>query len=299
MIRNAGIKIRKPCPPLQLLQTFIAIIAKRTIFIHTPFYFLYFCFPTILFRRGVYAGSQWLSQKGWIRVMHKYFIDYMKDILDFYMRLAQNNNKVWFDGHRDEYEEIKKGLASLAQDFILGIEAFDPRCKGLQVKDCTYRINRDIRFSKDKRPYKDWHGIYVCPKGKKSGMAGYYLHLEPANNLYFICGGLYNPSKEVVHSIREQIMLDPCSFHDAVLSCGDGFKLNWDNALKRMPYGYKETDRYSQYYRLRSYEIYRNLTLRQVLSKNLIRNAVSALKHCHKFNELLNKCFDYAYDKER
>ena len=100
----------------------------------------------------------------------------MKEILDFYLRLSQNNNKPWFDEHRPEYEATKKKLHAIAEEFIKGIEEFDPRCKSLQVKDCTYRINRDIRFSQDKRPYKDWHGIYVCPKGKKSGMAGYYIH---------------------------------------------------------------------------------------------------------------------------
>ena len=118
----------------------------------------------------------------------------MKEILDFYLRLSQNNNKPWFDEHRPEYDATKKKLHAIAEEFIKGIEEFDPRCKGLLVKDCTYRINRDIRFSQDKRPYKDWHGIYVCPKGKKSGMAGYYIHFEPINNLYFVCGGLYNPT---------------------------------------------------------------------------------------------------------
>ena len=223
----------------------------------------------------------------------------MKEILDFYLRLSQNNNKPWFDAHRAEYEASKAKLAAIAEEFINGIAEFDPRCKDLQVKDVTYRINRDIRFTQDKRPYKDWHGIYVCPKGKKSGMAGYYIHLEPANNLYFVCGGLYNPSKEVLQSVREQIMLEPDEFHNAVLSCGDDFQLNWDGALKRMPVGYNEADKHSEYYRLKTYEIYKPLTKRDVLAKDFIPKAVSYLKRCHEFNELLNRCFDYAYDTEK
>ena len=218
----------------------------------------------------------------------------MKEILDFYMRLSQNNNKHWFDAHRDEYEAVKKKLAQFATDFIHSVAEFDPRCEGLQVKDVTYRINRDIRFSKDKRPYKDWHGIYVCPKGKKSGMAGYYIHLEPANNLYFLCGGLYNPDKEVLKSVREQVMLEPDEFHEAVKACGDDFGLNWDNALKRFPVGYSEADKHSEYYRLRSYEIYKPLTKRDVLSKEFLKNAIVDLKKCYQYNELLNKCVDYA-----
>lgn len=220
----------------------------------------------------------------------------MKELMDFYLRLAQNNNKPWFDAHRDEYEESKKKLAAFAQEFILGVSQFDPRCKNLQVKDCTYRINRDIRFSLDKRPYKDWHGVYVCPGGKKSGMAGYYIHFEPANDLYFVCGGLYNPTKEVLQSVREHFMLDPDGFHKAVLSCGEDFRLNWDNALKRMPRGYDENDPHSEYYRLKSYEMYKSLTLDDVLAPDLMEKALSYLKRCHQFNELLNNCVDYAND---
>jgi uncharacterized protein (TIGR02453 family) len=223
----------------------------------------------------------------------------MKEILDFYLQLAQNNNKPWFDAHRAEYEKVKKTIVSFAEKLIRGVEEFDPRCKGLQVRDCTYRINRDIRFSQDKSPYKSWVGVYVCPKGKKSGMAGYYVHFEPINNQYFVCGGLYNPTREVLKSVREQIMLEPDEFHDAMLSCGEDFHLNWDNALKRMPVGYQETDKYSEYYRLKSYEIYKPLTEKDVLDKDFLNNALAYLKRCHEFNEMLNKCFDYAYDTER
>lgn len=222
----------------------------------------------------------------------------MEKMLDYYLRLSQNNCKPWFDEHRDEYEESKKELETLAEQFIKGIEKFDPRCKGLQPRDCTYRINRDIRFSQDKRPYKDWHGVYVCPRGKKSGMAGYYIHLEPANDLYFLCGGLYNPTKEVLQSVREQISLEPEEFHQAVLACGKDFRLSWDKALKRMPMGYKETDLHSEYYRLRSYEVYHPLSKQEVLAKDFMQNALDRLQRCHRLNELLNRCFDYAREMD-
>ena len=221
----------------------------------------------------------------------------MKDLLDYYLRLSQNNCKPWFDEHRAEYEESKRKLATFAEQFIHGVAEFDPRCKGLQVKDCTYRINRDIRFSQDKRPYKDWHGVYVCPGGKKSGMAGYYIHFEPANNLYMIAGGLYNPTKEVLQSVREQISLEPEEFHQAVLNCGQDFHLNWDMALKRMPLGYKETDPHSEYYRLKSYELYKTITLKDVLDKDFLPKMLNHLQRCYELNELLNKCVDYVNEK--
>lgn len=223
----------------------------------------------------------------------------MKTLLDFYLRLSQNNNKPWFDAHRDEYEASRKKLATIAEAFIKGVEEFDPRCKGLQVKDCVYRINRDIRFSQDKRPYKDWHGIYVCPKGKKSGMAGYYIHFEPANDLYFVSAGLYQPAKDVLQSVREYISLEPEQFHQTMSECGKHMSLNWDNALKRMPLGYSESDRHSEYYRLKSYEMFKYMTVEDVLDKDFVPKALSYLRRCHEMNEMLNKCFDYAYDTER
>lgn len=222
----------------------------------------------------------------------------MKELLDYYLRLSQNNCKPWFDAHRDEYEKSRKQLEALAEQFIREVALFDSRCQGLQPKDCTYRIYRDIRFSQDKRPYKDWHGIYVCPHGKKSGMAGYYIHLEPAADHYFLCGGLYNPTREVLQSVREHISLEPEDFHQAVLECGQDFHLGWNHALKRMPVGYKDTDPHCEYYRLRSYEILCTLSKQEVLEEDFLHKAVTRLQKCHRLNELLNRCYDYAHDRQ-
>lgn len=130
-------------------------------------------------------------------------------------------------------------------------------------------------------------------------MAGYYIHFDPVSDNYFICGGLYNPTKEVIESVREQIMLEPDEFHKAVLACGEDFHLSWDSALKRFPRGYNETDKHNEYYQLKSYKIYKLLTKADVLKKDFLKNALTDLQKCFQLNELLNKCFDYAYDPER
>lgn len=210
-------------------------------------------------------------------------------------RLAENNNKPWFDAHKAEYLEVKKRFDEFALQFLHGVEEFDARVKNLGLKDITYRIYRDVRFTEDKRPYK-WHmGVYVCPKGKKSGMAGYYIHLEPVTETFFICGGLYNPAKEVVTSVREDIMLNGREFDEALQRCAD-FELPWDSALKKMPRGYDEKDEYSRYYRLKSYEIYKHVGRREVLDKDFLAHALADLRRTQPFNEILNRCFDFAYD---
>lgn len=220
----------------------------------------------------------------------------MKDILEFLEQLAINNNKPWFDAHKDDYKAVKAKFDAFALDFLHGVEQFDPRVKDLTLKDITYRIYRDLRFSKDKRPYKDWHGVYVCPQGKKSGMAGYYIHLEPGSNTFFLCGGLYCPTKEVLRSVREGFMLEGDDFKRTLEECPD-FQLPWDEALKKMPKGYNEDDAYSKFYRLRSYTLMKPITRRDVLRKDFLQRALDDLRRTQPFNELLNKCYDYAMEE--
>ena len=109
-------------------------------------------------------------------------MDYkVKEILAFLKDLAAHNNREWFAENKSRYEEVKSLFHILVQDLILSISSFDESVKHLQVKDCTYRIYRDIRFSQDKTPYKQHIGAYINAKGKKSLHGGYYLHLEPDN----------------------------------------------------------------------------------------------------------------------
>ena len=221
----------------------------------------------------------------------------MKEIIDFLQRLAKNNDKTWFDAHKNEYLDVKKRFEEFALEFMHGVEEFEPRVHGLQIKDITYRIYRDVRFSLDKRPYKTWMGVYVCPKGKKSGMAGYYIHIEPDTNEYFLAAGLYNPTKEVLKSVREEIMLEGDHFVGTLENCKD-FTLPWDEALKRVPKGYDENYKHSKYYRLKTYTLFKPLTKKQVLSKDFLKDALADLKRCQEYNEMLNRCYDYAYEME-
>jgi len=221
----------------------------------------------------------------------------MKQVIDFLNLLARNNDKAWFDAHKQDYLQAKDTFDAFAMRMVDAVAEFDPRVAGLALKDVTYRIYRDVRFSNDKRPYK-WHmGVYVCPGGKKSGMAGYYVHIEPVTGTYFVCGGLYNPDKLTLHSIREEIMLEPEGFHKAVEQC-KGFNLPWESALKRMPKGYNEADPHSEYYRLRSFEIYHPITLDDALAPDFVERAAALLRRSYDFTELLNRCFDYAHDPE-
>ena len=134
----------------------------------------------------------------------------MKEVIDFFRRLHDNNDRAWFDAHRAEWAHVKGRFAAFTEQLIAGIAEFDPTVRGLRVQDCTYRIARDTRFSPDKSPYKTYIGAYIAPKGKKSGFAGYYFHIEPCcdslvwSNL--LSAGLYCPEPVVLRSVREEIL---------------------------------------------------------------------------------------------
>src|ERR1700709_683437 len=102
--------------------------------------------------------------------------------LKFLKDLKKNNNKPWFDTNRNKYEDAKKDFAEFIQSVIDKYGKKDNSIKELKAKDCTFRINRDIRFAKDKTPYKSNMGASINRGGKKSIYAGYYFHCEPGES---------------------------------------------------------------------------------------------------------------------
>ena len=126
-----------------------------------------------------------------------------QNILNFYSALKANNNKVWFDENRKWYESVKKEYQSLTGKILDELKSVYNSLEMLQVKDCTFRINRDIRFSPDKSPYKTNLGINFAPYGKKMMLAGYYIHIESGQS--FAGGGLYMPMSPELKKVRKEI----------------------------------------------------------------------------------------------
>ena len=102
--------------------------------------------------------------------------------IKFLKDLTKNNNKPWFDAHRTMYESARADFAGFIQQVIDKHGKKDATIKHLVAKDCMFRINRDIRFSKDKTPYKNNFGASINKGGKKSRYAGYYFHLSPGDS---------------------------------------------------------------------------------------------------------------------
>ena len=130
---------------------------------------------------------------------------FTKEFVSFFKELAKNNNKEWFHAHKKEYEEyVKKPFYTFIQDLINAMKEGDPEME-LEVKNAVFRINRDIRFSKDKSPYKNFVAAAVSRGGRKDMQyPGIYVHLEPGN--FMIAGGCFMPDKNNLQKLRQYIV---------------------------------------------------------------------------------------------
>ena len=128
----------------------------------------------------------------------------VKRILNYLADLSANNNRDWYQAHKDEYLFCRADFEEGVRQALAAISVFDNEMSHLQVKDCVYRFNRDTRFSADKSPYKNHFGAYMCAKGKKALRGGYYLHVEQGHCLLAV-GGYWLPTN-ILSSCRNEIM---------------------------------------------------------------------------------------------
>ncbi len=215
----------------------------------------------------------------------------MQTILTFLEELARNNNREWFIAHKDAYETARAHFDTFSKQMIEKLTGFDARLVGLTLKECTFRIYQDLRFHKDRPPYKYHFGIYACPRGKNSGYAGYYVHLEPINDYFLLCSGLYNPEPLIAKRIREEFAHNGKALTGALEECPD-FTLPWATAYKKTPSGYSASDTYADYFRLRSYELYKEIPREEVLRPDFLDRLKTDFQRTYRFNELLNRCVD-------
>src|SRR6476661_5216888 len=176
--------------------------------------------------------------------------------LRFLSGLKKNNNKLWFDSHRAQYEAARIDFQNFIQLVIEALERRDPTIAGMQARDCLFRLNRDIRFSKDKTPYKTAFGASIKREGKKSIYAGYYFHLEPGKS--FVGGGLWMPEPVLVKNVRQEIDYNWDEFKSIISQkkfktiYGDVYK-GTDVSLSKNPKGYEKDNPALDYLKLKSF----------------------------------------------
>ncbi|HPB58154.1 MAG TPA: DUF2461 domain-containing protein [Bacteroidales bacterium] len=163
-----------------------------------------------------------------------------QNTVDFLKELAQNNNRVWFNQNKERYLLAKQNFDEFVRNLLDYLSSIDSSLASLDVKDTVYRIYRDIRFSKNKTPYKTHFGAYIVKNGRRtSPFAGYYLHLGVYDS--FFGGGLYNPQPEHLKMLRKEIYYQIDEFKGILNN--PGFKKFYDGiepieVLKNPPLGF-------------------------------------------------------------
>ena len=195
-----------------------------------------------------------------------------KNTLTFLTSLKKNNNKEWFDKNKDKYLEAKDDVAALVDMFLKDVTTFDKKYSGITSKQSLFRIYRDIRFSKDKRPYKTNLGASMNPGGRKAIGAGYYLHIEPGGS--FFAGGVWMPPSDELKKIRQEIDYNGKKFHKVIDN--KDFKkyfgkLEEEYKLKTTPKGYDKEHPDIEYLRLTSFIVWRKFSDKEVQSKNFLK----------------------------
>ena len=176
-------------------------------------------------------------------------------IFQFLKELSANNNREWFNAHREQYENARNEFENLLTVIISRISLFDESIRGIEARDCTYRIYRDTRFSEDKTPYKNHFGGYINAKGKKSDHCGYYVHLQPSNCL--LAGGSYCPPSPLLKALRQAVydnmdefrgIVEDPAFKEYTVSCHqpDSFFLAPD-FLERTDDIFRQLKRFSDF----------------------------------------------------
>jgi uncharacterized protein (TIGR02453 family) len=218
-----------------------------------------------------------------------------KESLQFLDDLKANNNRDWFQDNKKRYEIFKKDYHQLVSDFLDTMKPLDPSLELLQVKDCTFRINRDIRFSKDKSPYKAHLGVWLSSGAKGANRSGYYVHIEKGAS--FIAGGFYSPDSEELKKVRKEIAF----FYDDLeeILKEKNFKkefgsldINENNSLKSMPRGYEKDHPAIEFLKLKSFTVSQKYDISEVTKKDFVAKMSQKLITLKPFNEFINRALE-------
>jgi len=203
----------------------------------------------------------------------------MDAIFKFLSKLGKNNNKEWFDANRPHYQDLKQEYIGVVEKIIQQCSAFDPMLKDVDASKAIFRINRDVRFSKNKAPYKTNFGASINPGGKKSMIAGYYVHIEPGKS--FLAAGTYMPEPSYLSAIRQEIDYNLDEFKK-IVNAKDFKKeftsLSVEDALKTVPKGYDKENPALEFLKMKHFIVVKDLSDKEVLSKDFIKNTSKSFK---------------------
>lgn len=220
----------------------------------------------------------------------------MQEVVSFLKQLQQNNTREWMQGHQKEYQSAKGRFLQLIEELGEEIMLFDPRVGHLEPKKCMFRLARDVRFGKDKTPYKVHFGAILSEEGKKSEKPFYYLHIE-ANGKSSLASGLYLPQSAILKKVREEI--DYNGEELITLLQNPSIKKHFGTLsefpkqkLKTTPRNYPKDHKHIDLLRNKSFVLSINLSDKQVLAKDFVAYAAGIYQTAKPLNDWLNVVFE-------
>ncbi|MCR9142836.1 MAG: DUF2461 domain-containing protein [bacterium] len=213
--------------------------------------------------------------------------------LDFFKQLKRNNHKEWFHEHRPQYEAALADFTNHVSTLIQGARKIEPDLGPLPPKDAIFRIFRDVRFAKDKTPYKSHFGAFIAPGGRKGNRAGYYVHIEPGGES-MIAGGVYMPPGPQLLKIRTAIAADSAPLRKILKSAK--FKRSFGEftgeRLKTIPRGFAKDHPDQDLLKLKSFIVWRKLPDAAVLQADLAKVTLADFKILKPLTAYLNSALN-------
>jgi uncharacterized protein (TIGR02453 family) len=209
------------------------------------------------------------------------------DTLQFLKELKKNNDREWFNRNKDRFIAANENFTQFVQSLIGEVAGFDKSVAGLDAKNSIFRIYRDIRFSKDKSPYKTHFGATLMGKGGSCGVAGYYLHLEPGASL--LGGGVHMTEPANLKAIREEISSSGKDFLKIINSreFRDNFTIEGEK-LNKVPQGFDKEDPMAEYLKFKELMIHHKVSDKEILSDEFLAECARVCKAMVPFNKFVN-----------
>lgn len=178
------------------------------------------------------------------------------------------------ESEASSYEAARSNFVDVVTLLHSAIIKFDPTLADLDARKAIFRLHRDIRFSKDKTPYKTYFGASLKKGGKQSSFAGYYLHIEPGN-ASFVGGGIWRPDADGIKKIRQEIDYNSDNFinitsHKNFKKVFGDLVMDDETSLKREPKGFDKNHPLLKYVKLKSWILNRPLSDKEISSPDFI-----------------------------
>jgi len=217
-----------------------------------------------------------------------------KNVILFLKELESNNNREWFQENKAKYEASKSEVETIINELIPLVQQFDTSIGAPLVKDCMFRIYRDVRFSPDKSPYKTHIGAFIANGGRKSRFGGYYLHLEAGKSM--LGGGIYRPSPDEVKKIRQAMHYHAADF-ESILQAPK-FKeyfecISDDQPLQKPHRDCPEGFAHPEWFTYRNFTVLHRLNDDEVSKTDFIQKATDVFEAMAPFNRFLNDAISF------